>query len=137
MWSGKFEYQCQHGGDGGNQTGTPSWDTSGLLGYFTDSALILCASAMILAISASIFLNSVRFVSCSIMFIGFLSFLAVAAACRMAGCLPCMYVNTFRFYCKCFGRRLRMLGGGGAVPFGEFAPLLEAVAVGGQVVVQA
>ncbi|HFB9770734.1 TPA: hypothetical protein AABR62_001787 [Neisseria gonorrhoeae] len=25
----------------------------------------------------------------------FLSFLAVAAACRMAGCLPCMYVNTF------------------------------------------
>ncbi|MFN2555006.1 hypothetical protein AB9R03_09425 [Neisseria gonorrhoeae] len=62
---------------------------------FTDSALILCASAMILAISASIFLNSVRFVSCSIMFIGFPFVFGGCAACRMAGCLPCMYVNTF------------------------------------------
>lgn len=38
---------------------------------FTDSALILCASAMILAISASISLNPARFISCSIVFIVF------------------------------------------------------------------
>ncbi|ENS7535348.1 hypothetical protein GHZ99_002167 [Neisseria gonorrhoeae] len=35
MWSGKFEYQCQHGGDGGNQTGGRHHGIpAGLLGYF-------------------------------------------------------------------------------------------------------